>query len=152
MFSRKKNYQKKSNSPSVTWKNLKKWSSVLYTPNIVIIDLFRSFFFFGKERILRLKLYIRMKNVPWGTFFVYNTLILLVNFSMYTTYKKPILLIFRHLLKDFWKTGRDEKKMAFIFVFNRKKVNWVLKNYSWEIFLQVSVIRTRAVAATSIFN
>ena len=51
----------------------------------------------GKERILSLKLYIRVKIIPWETLHVCETLNLLVNFSINTTYNKPILLIFRPL-------------------------------------------------------
>ena len=53
---------------------------------------------------------------------------------MNTTYKQPFLLNFRPLSYIFGKSGRDGKKRAFIFVFSRRKANWLLKIYSWYFF------------------
>ena len=35
--------------------------------------------------------------------------------------------------------------MAFIFVFNSKKANWILKTYSWEFFFAGQCNKTRVI-------
>ena len=74
-----------------TWKKFKKLRPVLYTPLYLIINLFWRFFF-SKECILSLKLYIGVKNNLWWLLDICKTMTLLVNFSMNTTYKLLILI------------------------------------------------------------
>ena len=74
----------------------------------MIKNVFWSFFW--KERIWSSKSYIRVKGIPSETLHVYSTLNLLVNFSVSTTYKQPILLIFRTLSQNLGKFGSDGKE------------------------------------------
>ena len=61
---------------------------------MIIIFFWR---FFLKKRIYSLKLYIRVKSIPWETLHVNKTLNSLVNFSVNKTYNLPVLFIFRPL-------------------------------------------------------
>ena len=80
-----------------------------------------------------MKLDIRVKYIPWETLHVCKTLTLLANFSINTTYKQPICC-FLDLCHKFSENLDMIGKMALIFVFSRRKANWMLKIYSWEFF------------------
>ena len=50
--------------------------------------------FFGNELFWSLKLYIKVKRIPWEKLHAYKTSNYLVNFSTNTTQRQPILFIF----------------------------------------------------------
>ena len=80
---------------------------------------------------------IRVKNLSWVTLNVCKIMNLLLNFSINTTCKHFVLLIFTHLSKkklENLKSGCEGKKWRFIFVFSRRKANWILKLYFWYKF------------------
>ena len=54
-------------------------------------------------------MYIEAKFIPSERLHVCKTQKMLTNFTINTTYKQPILLIFRPLSEKFYKSGRDRK-------------------------------------------
>ena len=54
-------------------------------------------FFYGKERILGFKWYVKVICIPWETLHVCKLLNFLGNFTIDTTYKQLISSFFRHL-------------------------------------------------------
>ena len=93
-------------------------------------------FFFGNGPILSLNIYIRVEFFPSEILHVYKVLNSLVDFSINTTLKLPIKLVFRTLSKGFGKSGREGKN-SFIFVFSRRKANGILEICLWETFYRL---------------
>ena len=110
---------------------------MLYKPFNLIIEHFWSFFFW-RERVLSLTLYIRVKIIPWETLHICKTMNWAVNFSINKTYKPLFLLTFRPLL-FFWKICKWWGKWLSYSNSAGEKLTEYWK-FNLEIFFQASII------------
>ena len=138
VFSRIKLSEKLTHVP-VTWEKVKKCMPVLYTPLYMIKSFFWRFFLDGPD----LNFIIGHKGEKYSlrnTSRMQNIEFVLVNFSINTTYRQPIWLIFSPLSQIYGKSWRDRKKWLSYSYSVGKKLNEYWKFIHGNFFLQASVI------------
>ena len=107
----------------------------------MIINLSWMFFFWDVTD-LKLEIGHKGKNISWETLHVWKALILLDYFSINPAHKF-YFVDFKTFVIKFRKIWTRWEKMAFIFVYSRRKANWIFEVYSWEFFLPTSVNKVK---------